>query len=704
MTPSDLTLLSKIFSSSDPASITQRLNELSPEDRINLARACYELTGKSIKTVWGQSVKDTFQRIYKNIGKMFFQRFPLINNKYESQPDHWGRRIKDLRRMKLFWEASDFDLLSIEADVESKNYKANEAFMSQYEEVDGVYFFEEPVNVYEHNSKIASITRNGIFGDDNCTTGELESPITAKPIRDSEAYFIPREKFVTLIRSIPGLQEKVFQDVVERARLTNVRAEEQRRLVQEILDNIGQGSFSIDNAGEIGENYTAIASDYLGVKNLAGVPFADIAFGNDRKILRDYYRALHMLFSGGEYEASMVLDLLPKEVTINDRIFKLHYSFVQDGTGNVMSVFVRMEDLTLERRLQQKEAAEKATLDKMQQNVGGFLDMLTDVTNTFNLINDFAEKYWDKEQQPDEEFVNQLMRTLHGSKGLSGQFELNKLKAVIHSMEDWFISIEKDGLQEHYDGFIELFQVFEQEYQFAQSFRENLGEGIVKVLEGISFTTEQFDKLLDAVREGDLDIIRPMVLEKTYSSAERIVSNWRKDSDRLADKLGKKVDFQLDIEDELKIPKEMARALNVGLGHLYRNCVDHGIEIPEKRTAAGKEEMGVLSVKMKRNEGFFMLNIADDGAGLDEEKIAEIAKSKSDLDQSLIDSYIEKGEYWKILFLPGFSSATEVTDVSGRGVGMDAVKATLDGFGGTIVMKSTPGQGSEFQISIPLES
>ena len=496
----------------------------------------------------------------------------------------------------------------------------------------------------------------------------------------------------------------MFQDVVERARMTNVRAEEQRRLVQEILDNIGQGSFSIDKAGEIGENYTAIASDYLGVKNLAGVPFADIAFGNDRKVLRDYYRALHMVFSGGDYEASMVLDLLPKEVTINERIFKLHYSFVQDGTGHVMSVFVRMEDLTLERRLEQKEAAEKAILDKLQQNVGGFLDMLSDVKNTFNLINEFAEKYWDQETQPEEEFVNQLMRTLHGSKGLSGQFELNKLKAVIHSMEDWFLAIEKDGLPQHYDEFIELFQIFEQEYEFAQSFRENLGEGILKVLEGVSFTTDQFKQLVDAVKNCDLDTLRPMILDKTYTSAERIISNWRKDSDRLAEKLGKKIDFKLDMEEGLRVPKEMARTLNVGLGHLYRNCVDHGIEIPERRVAAGKNETGQLSIEMHKESEELILKITDDGAGLDHKKIAAIAKEKSDLDQNLVASYIEAGEYWKILFLPGFSSAKEVTDVSGRGVGMDAVKATLNEFNGSIVMSSSPGKGSEFLIRIPLEN
>lgn len=702
MKPEHIKQISEVFSDPNPVAVAKKVNKMTKQEKVIFARSCFELTGKVFGSVLEISINQTFQKIFKSIGKLFFSRFPYVNQKLRDEPDKWVTTINDLRGVKLFRDTSDFDLLTIAENVEIKELKANEAFLSQFKDVEGVYFIKDPVKVFEHNSKIASVTRNGIFGDDPCITGEKESSITARPTKDCQAFFVPREKFLDLIRSIPGIQEKVFQDVVERARQGSVRAEEQRRLVQEILDNIGQGSFSIDMAGEIGENYTAIAAKYLGVENLAGVPFADLAFRKDRKVLRNYYRALHMLFSGNQFDNSMVLDLLPKEITINARIFKLHYSFLQDGTGNVMSVFIRMEDLTLERELAKKEKEEKSILDKMQQNIGGFMDMLTDTGNSFALMNSFADEYWDKEKQPESDYVNEVMRTLHGSKGLSGQFELNRLKSVIHALEDWFLKIDKEGMADHADEFIELFQKFEQEIQFARSFKENLGEGIIRILDGVSFTREEFDELSEAVKVDDQEKIKSLVLSRNNVSAQRIISNWQKDTDRLAEKLGKKVEFVAEIEEDLTLPKEMVKKLNVNLGHLYRNCVDHGIEIPDVRTEAGKDETGRLTVKIFKEDSDLKLTISDDGAGLDTEKITKIARGKEGLDQSLVDQYVQNNEHWRILFLGGFSSATTVTDVSGRGVGMDAVMNMVDSMNGSVSMESEFGKGSTFKIRIPL--
>ena len=409
-----------------------------------------------------------------------------------------------------------------------------------------------------------------------------------------------------------------------------------------------------------------------------------------------------MMFSGNQFDSAMVLDLLPKEITINQRILKLHYSFLQDGGGHVVSVFVRMEDLTLERELAKKEAEEKNILEKMQQNIGGFMDMLKDVQNSFQLMESFADTYWDKEEQPPQEYVREVMRTLHGSKGLSGQFELNKLKKVVHSLEDWFLKIDNEGLTAHYDEFLDHFQVLEQELQFAVSFKENLGEGIIKVLDGVSFTKEEFSQLTEAVKKNDMKTASDLILSRNNTTAERIISNWKKDTDRLAERLNKKIDFQTEIEDGLMVSREMAKSLNVSLGHLYRNCVDHGVEIPEKRIKAGKDETGKIFVRISKENELLKLVIGDDGAGLDKEKIAGIARNKTELDQSLVEEFISRDEHWRILFMAGFSSAESVTDVSGRGVGMDAVMNTLNQMNGSIIMDTELGKGSVFKIEIPL--
>ncbi len=702
MTPEQIAKISEVFIDPKPESVTKKINQLNREEKDELAKACYELTGKVVNSLLEPTIKETSQKIFRSIGRMLFNRFPYTNDKLRNERVFWQKKLDKLREVFIFADTSDFDLLTIAEYIEEKKLKADEPFLAQFEEVQGVYFVKDPVKVFEHNSKMATIIRNGIFGDGPCITDEIESSVTAIPTNDCDVLFIPRKKFVELVRNVPGLQEKIFQDVVEGARLSSVRAEEQRRLIQEIIDNIGQGSFSIDKAGEIGENYTKIAAEYLGVESLAGVPFADLAFRKDRKVLRNYYRALHMLFSGNQFDNAMVMDLLPKEITINSRIFKLHYSFLQEG-GHVVSVFVRMEDLTLERELAKKEAEEKNILEKMQQNIGGFMDMLNDSQNSFKLMDEFAELYWDKQEQPPAEYVRDVMRTLHGSKGLSGQFELQKLKKVIHALEDWFLKIDTDGITEHYDEFMDHFQQLEQELQFAMSFKENLGEGIIKVLDGVSFTKEEFAELTQASKNNDLKTITTLILSRNNVSANRIISNWKKDTERLAKQLGKSVDFQVDIQEGLTISREMAKTLNVSLGHLYRNCVDHGVESPEKRKAAGKDEMGRIFVKILRENDSLRLIIGDDGAGLDSKKIVQIARNKTNLDQTLIDEYIANAEHWRILFLAGFSSAEHVTDVSGRGVGMDAVMNTLNQMNGSIVMETSLGKGSVFKIDIPLE-
>ncbi|MBU3915076.1 hypothetical protein KKA14_06025, partial [bacterium] len=510
-------------------------------------------------------------------------------------------------------------------------------------------------------------------------------------------------KFVKLSRSVPGLQEKVFHATVDRAKQGSIRAEEQRRLTQEILDNIGQGSFSINVAGEIGENYTSLAAEYLGVDNLAGIPFADLAFRKDREILRNYYRALHMLFGGKDYNHEIVLDLLPNEVSINGRSFKLYYSFVQDGAGHVMSVFIRMEDITLEQELAEKEEMERAINMKMQRNIGGFMDMLDEVESSFMIVERFADEYWAVSKQPPSEIIGEIMRNLHGAKGLCGQFELTKLKSIIHEFEDWFLAVDHKSIGEQPEKFKKLFVDFEQELQFALSFKENLGEGIVKILNGVSFTHIEFEKLENAARDGDLTTIKSLITNKSQVDAQRIVSNWNKDVARLAEKLNKKVVYKQEIKKGLTIPKEMAKVLNTNLGHLYRNCIDHGIETPEQRIRKGKGNTGKIMVTIDETKNILVISISDDGQGIDDQKISQIAIENKNLDQNLVKKYIDNEEYSKILFLPGFSSAVEKTDVSGRGVGLDAVKTTVERFGGEIDIQSTSGVGTSFNIRIPLD-
>lgn len=704
MTRDDLEKLSYLFTDPNPDEVMSKLNQLTREERKSLAELFFELTRRVYGTTLENSIRVTFRKIHTNMERMFFDQIFQMNEKLRTQFARWNEKLTVLREIDLFAETSVFDLLNIAENTIEVRLKANEPFITQYEPVEGVFLLKDAANVYEFNSTMPVIARNGIFGDDACATGELEASMTVKPMIDCTAFFIPRERFVRLIRSVPGLQEKVFQSVVERAKQGSIRADEQRRLTQEILDNIGQGSFSINVAGEIGENYTKLAADYLGTENLAGIPFADLAFRNNREVLRNYYRALHMLFSGTDFNHNVVLDLLPKEVSINRREFNLHYSFVQDGAGHVMSVFVRMEDVTLQKEIARKEERERAITEKMQSNVGGFMNMLEEVQDTFTSLERFAEEYWVKGIQPENRLVNEFLRSLHGSKGLSGQFELTELKSVIHDFEDWFLKIDREGIQKHADSFQELFSEFEQRLEYALSFKDNLGEGIIEILNGVSFNQEQYAVLENAAREGDIEKIRSIILSKNNIPAQKIVSNWQRDAMRLAERLGKVIEITFDVDEELTLPKDLVKDLNVNLGHLYRNCVDHGIESPDERSAAGKPETGKIRISIGRENGHFAMSVEDDGRGIDADKISRLARGKTALDQTEVERFIEAGEVWRILFMAGFSSKEQATDVSGRGVGMDAVQNVIKEWNGELDLKSELNKGTRIDLRIPLET
>jgi two-component system chemotaxis sensor kinase CheA len=168
----------------------------------------------------------------------------------------------------------------------------------------------------------------------------------------------------------------------------------------------------------------------------------------------------------------------------------------------------------------------------------------------------------------------------------------------------------------------------------------------------------------------------------------------------LAGNLGKKIELSLKGK-EVELDKTIIEAIGDPLTHLVRNSVDHGIELPEDRKKAGKKTTGQIFLKAYHEAGQVNIEISDDGKGLDGRKLAATAVEKGLIseDQARMMSDKEKAN---LIFMPGFSTAEKVTDVSGRGVGMDVVKTNLDRLGGVIDIDSKLGEGTTIRIKLPL--
>jgi two-component system chemotaxis sensor kinase CheA len=206
-----------------------------------------------------------------------------------------------------------------------------------------------------------------------------------------------------------------------------------------------------------------------------------------------------------------------------------------------------------------------------------------------------------------------------------------------------------------------------------------------RLLASVSQLTRNTRDLQEAVMS-----IRMMPMDFVFSRFPRMVRD-------LAGKLGKKVDF-ITNGAATELDKGLIERIVDPLTHLVRNSIDHGIELPAARMAAGKTETGRLFLSAAHQGGNIVIEVADDGGGLNRERILAKAKENG----LAVSDDMPDAEVWQLIFAPGFSTADIVTDVSGRGVGMDVVKRNITALGGSIDIRSARGFGTTILISLPL--
>ncbi len=161
-------------------------------------------------------------------------------------------------------------------------------------------------------------------------------------------------------------------------------------------------------------------------------------------------------------------------------------------------------------------------------------------------------------------------------------------------------------------------------------------------------------------------------------------------------------EINLDIRGkDVALDRSLIEGLSDPLTHMVRNAVDHGVETPQERTKSGKRSTGTIRIEARHEAGQVVVEIADDGKGIDPTRVADAALRKGLITPEKVRAMSEKDKT-ALIFLPGLSTAKQVTDISGRGVGMDVVKSNIDRLGGTVEIKSEIGKGSVFRIKMPL--
>lgn len=228
------------------------------------------------------------------------------------------------------------------------------------------------------------------------------------------------------------------------------------------------------------------------------------------------------------------------------------------------------------------------------------------------------------------------------------------------------------------------------ELVITQSMLSMIGQDVEgQVGERLQLAIDELQRNTREIQESVMSM-RMLPLTATFNRFPRLVRD-------LAGKLGKQVELVLQ-GGSTEIDKSLIEKIVDPLTHLVRNSIDHGIEMPDKRVAAGKPEKGTVILSAEQKGGSIIISIIDDGGGLHRNKILDKARSNG----LTVSDDMPDSEVWQLIFQPGFSTAEAITDVSGRGVGMDVVRRNIESIGGRIDIESSAGEGSAFFIHLPL--
>ena len=231
---------------------------------------------------------------------------------------------------------------------------------------------------------------------------------------------------------------------------------------------------------------------------------------------------------------------------------------------------------------------------------------------------------------------------------------------------------------------------------YIDGFNEKLND-LAKMEEDFKYTLDKFRTSYQLLTRVTNDLqetvmkIRMLPIAQTFNRFPRLIRDLSRD-------LGKEVKLEMSGE-ETELDKSVIEVLVDPLIHIVRNAMDHGIEMPEERIRAGKPREGIISLNASHNGNLIVIKISDDGKGMSPQKIFESAVKKGLVSA---DAKLTERQMLEFIFAPGFSTASKVTNISGRGVGMDVVKKSLDKINGTVGIETELGKGSTFFLRIPL--
>lgn len=459
--------------------------------------------------------------------------------------------------------------------------------------------------------------------------------------------------------------------------------------LKNILDNSNQGFFIFDrklySAGAYSQKCREIFECFIG-----GKKFSQLLHEDDQKQQEFMDDIFLKVLNPKCAQRDLYLSFLPQEEIIRGRFVKIEYKIFTgvDGQNNILVI---LTDVTEKKSLEGERIREKNIL-KMAINAILHKDELMGVIEEFNLFceNDFGVIDQDQKEN--------LLREVHTYKGNFSQFDMINIVSHLHDMEDEIINEDENFRISSIDGYA-LKRVLEEDIKII---REYSGIDILKredriwVKESdISRLTENLHSLVPSFRREEAE---KCISELRYKSVKELLKSYPDYSVSLAARLGKEIE-EFEIEgDDVRVDPKLHEGFFKSLVHVFRNAIDHGIESMEERIASGKPASGRIRCMVRGGDESFTIRIENDGKVMDVDKLSETAIKKGMYTREVIDN-MGKDEIFMMVFEDGFSTRDTVSSVSGRGIGLSAVRHQLQSLGGHMDIRSDEA-GTVFEFTL----
>jgi len=502
------------------------------------------------------------------------------------------------------------------------------------------------------------------------------------------------------------LEAQNVELVIQGTELTNIntKLEDINLQLKDILDNVGQGFLRFEDDLMIHTEYSTecrlMFDRCVANKKLSGLLYPDDP--SQAEFVDDL---LKKLLDPEQINLDLYLPLLPDELKIDGRTVQIEYK-ISESIKSRKSMIVILTDITEKRELEAKMDEERQTLKMVVKAIVN-RSLFVELTESFEqFMFEGQENKWVFNENT-EENVKYIMRQLHTFKGNFSQYDVIKLTEILHDTETRLLEALDRGTctNETIVNCVEPVKINEAYNEDMHIIRDYVGSEFL--VEDDTFIIEknrivEIEKKMQSIlSEQECKILLPEIRSLRYKPIKELLKMYPEYTLKLAERMDKAVS-SFDVQaDDILVDEGKYQVMTKTLVHLFRNAVDHGIELPDDRVESGKDMMGRISCIVSDLGEAFEIIVSDDGAGIDLEKLKskliENGVSKDDLDQ------MSDNELRDQIFEDSLSTQDEATMLSGRGVGLSAVKKEVEHLGGHVQVTSSLGGGTTFTVRIPYD-